>query len=597
MTDMRLFTDTEGNNTLPILFGLSFVVLGWFFLSLALGGLFITPLVFSGSAILAAMSVLIAVRVIRRSSWIFRTACMAALLFAFLPAVFSEPTVFSGRDQGSIAEAAWRLADNGQLAFSLPTAKLFAEIYDTEAPVDPALNFPGFAYVGEDALITAFPLGYTSWLAGFVSIFGLSGYAIGNGLLLFLSLITLYSIIRLFASPFYAFAGLILAGASFLPSWFAKLTLTENLGLFLFLFLAESLILYLRSGKFVFYAAALLSGGLFAFTRLEGFAFLAIALLIMLFSAHTRTIWKAYPMKSIVIPGLVFGLFLLRDFFLNLPYYRMAGKGLLGFSDSVSKAAASGSTAIGSALFIYGLLILFIIGLFGILVFIKKRRFLLLLPALIALPTLIYLFSPNITPDHPWMLRRYLFSIFPALLFSAVLGIALLFDKTGEDPIPAPRGKRLFFVGIIFASLLFLELPAFLYALPFAEHRGLTEAASSWSARFTDRDLILIDRFATGDNFAMLSGPLQFLSSKNAVYFFNTEDLGRLDTSGFDRVYLLIPEDSLERYAAAFGDRMTLEERVSFPLSRFESLSLRNEPPRLPTKIDTSVTDLLFRIY
>lgn len=597
MTDMRLIPDTEGNNALPILFGLSFIVLGWFFLSLTLGGLFIAPLVFSGSAVLAAMSILIGIRIARRSSWIFRSACIAAFLFAFLPAFFSEPTIFSGRDQGSIAEAAWRLSENGQLAFSLPAAKLFAEIYDTEAPVDSALNFPGFAYVGEDTLITAFPLGYTSWLAGFVSIFGLHGYAIGNGLLLFLSLITLYSLIRLFASHFYAFAGLILAGASFLPSWFAKLTLTENLGFFLFLFLAESLILYLRSGKFVFYTAVLLSGGLFAFTRLEGFAFLTIALLIMLFSTHTRAIWKTYPMKSIFIPGLVFSLFLLRDFFLNLPYYRMAGKGLLGFSDSVSKAVAGGSAAIGGTLFVYGLLILFVLGLFGALVFIKKRHFLLLLPIFLALPTLIYLFSPNITPDHPWMLRRYLFSIFPALLFSAVLGIALLFDKTGEDPIPAPRGKRLFFVGIIFASLLTLQLPAFLYALPFAEHRGLAETASSWSKRFTDRDLILVDRFATGDNFAMLSGPIQFLSGKNTVYFFNTEDLSRLDTSGFDRVYLLIPEDSLERYAAAFGDRMALEERVSFPLSRFESLSLRNEPPRLPAKIDTHVTDLLFRIY
>jgi hypothetical protein len=275
----------------------------------------------------------------------------------------------------------------------------------------------------------------------------------------------------------------------------------------------------------------------------------------------------------------------------------MAGKGLLGFSDSIGKAAAGGSAAIGSTLFVYGLLVLFALGLFGALVFLRKRRFLLLLPIFLALQTLIYLFSPNITPDHPWMLRRYLFSIFPALLFSAVLGIALLFDKTGEDPIPTPRGKRLFFIGIIFASLLLLELPAFLYALPFAEHRGLAQEASAWSGRFTDRDLILIDRFATGDNFAMLSGPIQFLSGKNAVYFFNTEDLGRLDTSGFERVYLLIPEDSLERYATAFGDRMTLEERVSFPLSRFESLSLRNELPRLPAKIDTRVGSLLFRIY
>lgn len=599
MAGMRPHLDTNENNTLPILFGLSFVVLGWFLLSLCLSGLFLAPLVIIGMATIGIMAALIALRIIRRSSYTFRAACIVALFFSLLSAFFSEPTIFSGRDQGSIAEAAWRLAENGQLAFSLPASKIFAEIYDTEAPVDTALNFPGFAYVGGDALITAFPLGYTSWLAGFVSLFGIHGYAIGNSILLFLSLITLYSIIRIFAHSFYAFAGLLLAAVSFLPSWFAKLTLTENLSLFLFLFLAETLILYLRSGKFIFYVSVLFTGGLFAFTRLEGFAFLAIALGIMLFSPHTRAIWKAYPWKSIVFPGLIFTLFLLRDFFLNLPYYRMAGKGLFKFAESTSDGAIlSGSAAsIGPILFIYGLLILFIIGFFGIFVFLKKRRLELLLPALLALPTLIYLFSPNITPDHPWMLRRYLFSVFPALLFSAVLGIALLFDKTGEDPIQAPRGKRLFFVSIIFVSLLILELPAYLSTLSYAEHRGLSAQAATFSESFSDRDLILIDRFATGDNFAMLSGPIQFLHGKNAVYFFNPEDLARLDTSGFERIFLLVPEDGAGRYAAAWSDRLVLEKQLSFSSSRFESLSLRNKTLRLPTQTETTVRNFLFRVY
>lgn len=598
MACMRLSPDTSDTNILPILFGLSFVILGWFFLSLCLSGLFLAPLVLAGMAALGIMAALIAFRILKRSSTAFRSACAIALLLSFLPAFFSEPTIFSGRDQGSIAEAAWRLAENGQLAFSTPAGQLFAQIYDSEAPVDTALNFPGFAYVGESALITQFPLGYTSWLAGFITLAGLHGYAIANAILLFLSLITVYSVIRLFAHPFYALAGLILAGASFLPSWFAKLTLTENLALFLFLFLAESLILYLRSGRFVFYASALLAGGLFAFTRLEGFAFLGIALVIMLFSPHTRAIWKTYPLKSIILPGLIFALFFLRDFFLNLPYYRMAGKGLAKFAGSTEGGAIiSGGTPLGPILFTYGLLILFIIGFFGILVFLKKRRYTLLLPALIALPTFIYLFSPNITPDHPWMLRRYLFSIFPALLFSTVLGLALLFDKTGEDPIPAPRGKRLFFAGTIFASLLILQLPAFLYALPYAEHRGLSGQITVLSESFTDRDLVLVDRFTTGDNFAMLSGPVQFLHGKNTVYFFNPEDLDRLDASGFERIFLLVPEDGAERYISAFGNRLVLEKRVSFSASRFESLSYKDGGLRLPSKTDSTVGGFLFRIY
>jgi hypothetical protein len=579
-----------------VLFGLSFVVLGWFLFSLTLSSLFLRPLVLSGMTAIGIMSLLIMIKILRRASISLRSVFVIAALFTVLVAYISEPTVFSGRDQGSIAEAAYRLAQNGQLAFSLPAAKVFAEIYNTDGLVDLAYNFPGFAYVGTDTLITQFPLGYTAWLAGFVSVFDLAGFALGNGLLLFLSALILYSLIRLFAHTYYAWAGLILFLGSFLPSWFAKMTLTENLSLFLFLFLTYSLILYLRTGKFVFYTSVLLSGGLFAFTRLEGFAFLGIALGIMLFSPYTQTLWKTYHTKSIIIPGTVFALFLLRDFFLNLPYYKMAAKGLRGATDSGSMALG-GTPAIGSTLFIYGLLVLFVLGFFGILVFIRKKRYVFLLPSAIALPTLIYLFSPNITPDHPWMLRRYLFSVFPTLLFSAVLGIAVLFDKTETSPIERPRGKRFFFVTLIFTSLLLLELPAFLYTFPFAENRGLAEQVATWSEQFSDRDLILVDRFATGDNFAMLSGPAQFLSGKNTVYFFNPEDLDRLDTTGFDRVFLLVPEDGVERYTAAFGNRLAVENQISFTLTKFESLSLKKDMPKLPAELTTETNDILFRVY
>ncbi|MFZ2299560.1 MAG: hypothetical protein WAW00_00285 [Candidatus Moraniibacteriota bacterium] len=592
---------TRQTETLLILFGLLFLVFGWFVFSLALGGFFLFPFIVGGAVLAGMMALFIIGKLLFRAPLDFRIAVLAMLLFASLIGYFSEPTLFSGRDQGSIAEAAFRLAHDGQLAFSTPTSDSFFNIYGEGT----ALNFPGFAYTESGALITQFPLGYTSWLAGFISLFGLTGPAIANATLLFLFLLTLYGLLRIFVQPYYAFAGLLLAATSFLPTWFAKITLSENLSVFLFTFLAFNLILFLREGKFISYAGILLSAGLFAFTRIEGFAFLAIALVILFFSGQARHIWKTYPWKSAVIPGLVFAFVSLRDFFINLPYYKMIGKALLKFLDQLGTgsitgdiASAGGHFTLGTVFFLYGLLVLFIVGLFGILLLLKEKRFMALIPIAIALPTFIYLFDPNISLDHPWMLRRYLSSLFPTLLFSAVIGIALLFAREKTYPIAMPRGRHLLFTGIIFLGLIALQYQAWSMSLPFAENRTLLGQVAAFSREFSDKDLILVDRNATGDGFVMLTGPAQFLFGKNAVYFFNPYDLERLDTASFEHVYLLVPEGDQARYIAVFGDRLMLRKTVVFSKEQLEHISLEDGLlPRLPAKTLQKTHNLLFEIY
>lgn len=594
---------TKKTTSFLALFGLCFVVFGWFSLSLAMSNLFIFPFILIGAILTGGTGTFIAWKLLSRAPIDLRIVFFATLLYAALIGYISEPTLFSGRDQGSISEAAVRLSQTGGLVFSTLAGDAFFKIYGEGT----AYNFPGFAYTADGGLITQFPLGYTSWLASFVTLFGIYGFSIGNAILLFLFLLTLYSLLRLFSHPFYAIAGLILAATSFLPIWFAKITLTENLGVFLFVFLVFNLVLFLREGKFIFYAGTLLSAGLFAFTRIEGFAFLALALIIMLFSQHTRAIWKAYFLKSVVLPASIFAFIFLRNFFINLPYYKMIGKALKKFlggfgndlvSSGSSLVAGNGALPVGSILFFYGLLILFIIGFFGLLIFLKERRFILLLPAFIALPTFLYLFSPNITPDYPWMLRRYLFSLFPTLLFSAVIGLGLLFSKERSLPLENPHGKRLFFVSIIFISLFLLQYPAWSSNLFFAENRGLREQVETFSQNFTNNDLILVDRFATGSGFSMLSGPTEFLYQKNTVYFFDAEKLADLDTSRFEHVYLLAPEESIPRYVAAFGDRLAFKKSITFSLEQFEKLSLSSEASlRLPEKTLIETHNTLFQIY
>ena len=591
----------EKNHSLPALFGLTFVVFGWFALSLTLGSLFLFPLVATGFAFLSPLVLVLCWKLFQFSPLDFRIVFVVALLYALGVGFTIEPTLFSGRDQGSIAEAAYRLATNTELAFTLPGSDSFFQIYGPGT----ALNFPGFAYTKEGYLMTQFPLGYTAWLAGFISLFGQSGFAISNALLLFLFLLFLYQLVRLFVHPFYASAALILAMTSFLPSWFAKLTLSENLAAFLFLFLCYTLILFFREGKFLYYVAILLTGSLLAFTRIEGFAFLFLALALIAFHPHTRLLFRTYPWKSIALPGVLFTFFLLRDFFLNLPYYKMIGKAFLKFLHSFSQEAmhtsalAGNPFGLGSVFFLYGTLALFCLGLFGILFLLRKKQWLILVPVCIALPTFVYLFQPSITPDYPWMLRRYFFTLFPTLLFSAVIGVAFLFSERGPSSLlERPRNRTLLPLSLIFAGLVLLQFPAWSSQITFAEQRGLQNQVATFTQNFSEKDLILVDRNVTGDGFAMLSGPAQFLFHKNTVYFFNPYDLSALNTSPFERVFLLTPEESQGRYTTVFGDRLVFKKSVTFSLEQFEHLTLSpNDPLRLPKKTTKETVNLLYQIY
>ncbi|MEK7549774.1 MAG: hypothetical protein AAB519_02210 [Patescibacteria group bacterium] len=600
---MKLFPVFEKTDSLLVLFGLSFVVFGWLALSLALGSLFLFPLIAIAMAASFSISVLLAWKLLSRSSLDTRIVFAVSLLVALLISFFITPSVFSGRDQGSIAEAAYRLAENGELAFSTLASQSFFEIYGPGT----ALNFPGFAYTKEGYLITQFPLAYTAWLGSFLSVFGILGYVIANSLLLFLFLFFFYTLLRQYTDWRLSSMGFTLALFSFLPIWFTKFTLTENLAVFLFVFLALSLSIFLREGKFLHYSAIIFSGALLAFTRIEGFVLFLVAFGILLFSKKTWSLFKTYPLKSLLLPGLVLLFVFLRDFFLNLPYYKMIGKAAFKFvhgfgSDVVSQTSGVGffgsHISLGSIFLLYGLLPLFILGLFGILLCLKEKRFFLLLPVLLALPTLIYLFSPNITLDHPWMLRRYYFSIFPALLFSAIICLGFLTDTTKEFPLKAPNGKRFLLALVLWLGVLFFQLPAFTSGILYSENKTLLKQTENFTNAFQDTDLVLVDRFATGNGFAMLTGPGNFLFHKNTVYFFNPEDLAKIDQSRFSGIYLLVPEENIDRYSKVFGDRMIFRQNVVFSTNQYENLSLGNNTPfRLPEKQILETRNILFQLY
>ncbi len=542
--------------------GLSALVFIWFALALGVSGFFFVPLIAFGFSLMSTLVLFLLIKTLALLDIPEKAFLLILFGLALTSTLPVEPTVFTGRDQGSIATAAIALAEHHAFRFSLPAADTFFSIYGPGL----AYNFPGFFYTEHGELLTQFPLAYTAWLASFYTLFRIDGLAIGNAVLLTLSLFSFYFLLRNFLHRLIAFLGTLLLSAAFLPTWFAKFTLTENLALFLFIFLAFSVVRFRAEGKFLHYAAALATAGIFCFTRIEGFLLLPITLFLIAESAHARSIWRLYPTKSLVAPILLFLLTFGASFSDALPFYTMIGKALRDFLTSFGAAETVASATVDtlpvlSILITYGLLLIVILGLIGIFIIFRYRKYSALIPFLIALPTFAYLVFPNITPDHPWMLRRYLPTIYPTLVFSALVGISILFAENRHFPISFPQSpRRRFVLALVFAGLFAFQTAAWQQGLLARENASLLQQTAAIADSFGPRDLILVDRETTGSGFAMIAGPLASLHHKNAVYFFNPDDLSKINRSLYEHVWLIVPTTEATQWVQTFSD-FTLSAR------------------------------------
>lgn len=589
---MRRFFLSLSTIELVLLFGLGNVVFGLFVFVLTLAGWFVFPILALGFSLIVSILTLTLVRFLRATRWPLHLFIITIAIFSISIGTHISPSVFSGRDQGSIAEAAWRLAANGTIPFHTPTSDTFFKLHTAGS----ALNFPGFAYTQGGALITQFPLGYIAYLGSFVSLFGISGYAIANSWLLFLSLSFFAFLLGLFVNRFFVLGGTIIFALSLIPSWLVKYTLTENLALFLFLFLAGSIGSLRRHPTMFSYLSVITAAALFAFTRIEGWVFLSIALIFLVLSPMTRSFWRTRRYPSIIFPIGIFLFLTLDSLLVNFPFYKTIAKALFRFfpaNELLSPPSNDTLPALWTVFFSYGLGPIFITGLFGIGILIWKRRWPLLIPAILAAPTFLYLIQPSITPDHPWMFRRFLFTIFPTLVFTIVVTLDILITETNRFS----KNVKSSLIALVFVFLIGAELPAFIRLFPGNDDSALLQQTAEFANRFSDHDLILIDRLATGDPFTMISGPLGFLAHKNAAYIFDPNDLGRLDRSAFDHTYLLVPASNRTLWETSLlSTNIRLKEKtpITFTTTHYEALPLLI--PTIPTYEVTTTDDLLFEV-
>ena len=581
--------------SLFILFGIAMILLGWLFFVLALFNFFVFPVILGGALLLGGTALFFLGSLLWFSPPLVRILATILVVIISLNTYQSTPTLLSGRDQGAISEAAIRLAQTSVLPYRSNAVSTFFDIYGPGL----ALNFPGFAYTDKGSLITQFPLPYTSFIAGFYSLFGLTGIMVANGILLFCFLFTLFELLRLFIRPERAFVATIVGALNFLPLHFVQFTLTENLAVFLFTFLVYSLIRFIQKPVFLHYAAIALTASLLAFTRIEGYAFFLLAAAVLLWNKDARVLFRTYPWKSLAVPAVLMLFFFLRNFFINLPYYKTIGRALEkmlgGFgSDVISNTSSNlgilaGHFPVGGVLILYGILPLFLLGVLGYLILWRSKQHLTFIPLLIALPTILYLFLPNITLDHPWMLRRYYFTLFPVFLFGAAVGLSRLADTT-------KRSFTLFLC--IFITLFLFALPAHIAVLTVREDTAFLPQIERFSTGFSPQSLILVDRLATGSGYALPTGPLTNLFDRQAVYIFNPEDIAKIDFTRFSQVYLLTPENELYRYVDTLRDRLIYKGSYTFTRTGLTEETLRQDGDfSFPKKKLFETKNLLFQVY
>ena len=582
---------------------LFFVTFTWLGFLLALFGVFHSWILLGWTGIFWATTLLPKPRetltrlYITHKKEFFFVGCF--IMFLVIILATKTPTIFNGRDQGSISNAAILLANNHSLETTTQVSTTFFEIYGEGK----ALNFPGFFYTETGALTSQFPVPAISWYASFFSFFETYGFFVANGITLSIFFLTLLLLLKELTKTSPSLQNL--KTKHLLPSlsalllltltpfvWFFSFTLSELLALSLFWLFVLSVVSLQKNSSLLTqkqgYTLALLTGSLLIFTRIEALVIVPIGFLFVLLSKKGFAIIQKNPFVYLVLPLITFLILFGVNAEATLSFYKTLAKALLGLEGGagVSQSFLSKFTDRSTLFITYGLLPFIIL---AIPVFIKmwqKKDWAFLLPFVILLPACVYLIDPNISHDHPWMLRRFFFAVTPILV---ILSSVLILSTYERKP---------FFGLILLSGVLTFTLPPTVHFLLFSPNKNLDTQITKIVEPFPQDALILMDREVTGDGFSMAAGPLQTLHNKNTVYFFNPDDFEKIDTSPYSAVYLITPNSNASFWLkSSIGQNLKEESTYSIQTNRLHPADTKTFTPLLlPRKETISVTGTIYKI-
>lgn len=538
------------------------VLYAWITLISALFGIFYPIAIWSAWLIICSMLFVKKILIFPKPSKEFTTYMLIATSFTLVIAIFTVPTIFSGRDQGSLAESAIRLSENHNLIQHTSESNIFFDIYGRGK----ALNFPGFFYTPDGGLLTQFPLPYTSFISGFFGLIGINGFIVANIVLLFTFIITITAAARHYMSHRYTLAFMTILLSSFAIGWFGKFTLSENIAGAL---LWSVFVLYLFLQKtpqpktyFIFFITL----SLLLFTRIEGIWFFIVFTFLLLRNKPIRSLLRQNLWWRVIFPLTTLFVIALNVAIMNMPFFI-----------TLIKAGTSASTGANTTQFIdelnhlfsiyslYGLLLPLLLTVIASFVAIKYKRYrTILLPVIVVLPLTLYYIFPNISGDHPWMLRRFVFALLPATILISVSFISYIRSNT-----LVKRSVKYTMIVLLFLA----NIPAFITFITYAEDSTLATQVAILSQKFGNNDLVLVDKNVAGNGWSMITNPLRSFNDKHAVYFFNPYDYDKINTSAFDKVFLITSNENTKMYADVLADNMRYVTKYALTVDQLQPSS------------------------
>jgi len=516
---------------------------------------------------------------LEKTSGSLKALALLSLVIGIFLSIFTAPTIFGGRDEGSYSNSAILMAQNGQASHDSILIENFYNIYGESK----ALNFPGFQYNKNGHLESQFLNGYPSWLAIFYKFFGLYGLKFVN-LIPFITLILAFYLliievfplikevkdpkkcltensikkcfIKLTEAEKFAWLGVVFL-LSFMPLLvFYKFTLSEIFFASLAWFSAYLLIRYLKTKKFLKFKLLFIPLILMLFVRIETIAIIFALLLIMIGKDYNHLKQARYQFFFVFS-----GMMLLLVVWLEPNFFINAFKGISDISLLESKINPNPNLSNPTKIlpddwqnfyllkiwFNYNILPFLIMTLVFLATFFNsvfknkkfgKEKALIIIPSLLFSLTFIYLIDANISLDHPWMLRRWIFTIIPITFFYSVLFLFYLRQKNRSL-------FRLITIFIILGNLSLFFIPnndsrgQLNNLLTFSQNKGLLGQTYHISKLFNKNDLVLVSQNSSGSGWSLISEPLRNLYNKQAVYFFNPADYSKINKNDFDNIFLI----------------------------------------------------------
>jgi hypothetical protein len=537
-------------------------------------------------------------------SWIIFT--IICLLGIFL-SLFSVPTIFGGRDEGSYSTSGLLISQTHQTTYSDELTNQFFQIYGPGK----ALNFPGFYYQEDGSLKSQFLPAYPSWIAIWYSFFGLFGLKFVNLFPFITFLFSFYLILKIITEEFYSqksedkkcswLSVLGLAMLATVPPLIIlyKFTLSEIYFAALLWFSIYLFLKYFKESSGFRYGIIFIPLVILPFIRIESVAFLFIFLLLFILKDYKHLKLPHYQLPFVILVFVSLIAFAYEpnffiDSFGNVIEPLLEKKN--HSSEENSFFPDDWKNFYNLRLFhTYNLIPFFIFTGVFLLNFLRKKerekikgKNKLLLPFVFSLPTFIYLFDANISLDHPWYFRRFIFMIIPITILYATLFLYCLRSSS-----------RWLFRSIVFLIISLNILLLFPVApngqpeknlLTFGQNQRLLTQVEELSNNFSSNDLVLVSQQSSGSGWSLMSEPLRTLFGKQAVYFFNPYDLEKIDRSKFEDVYLISSASELPLYEKIDKKeikRYIIENTIIDP---------SQNPEQKPRTIETKTETIIFQV-